>query len=75
MLMTAIQCKQTAEKMAKWGYDSDWGTNHKAYDAGDGRLKIIGRDIKFKNGFGGEKYVVYTGIGDENHCTIISIDE
>ncbi len=70
----AIRCKEAAKQSAEWGYDADWGLKYQAYKMEDGAIRIIARDIKFKNGFGAERYATYTGIFKDGYCVITSVE-
>jgi hypothetical protein len=69
-------CKNAAVKAAKWdGSESDFTNKSEVYKTGEDTLRVVGRDVKFVNGFGAKRYAEYTGIYSmkTSKCTIINI--
>lgn len=56
--LAAFACKSAAVDAAKWSATSDWIPNSVYRQLGRDLL-LTGHDVKFKNGFGGERYIAY----------------
>ncbi len=69
-------CKDAAVKAAKWdGAESDFGNKSDVFKMSDDAIRVVGRDVKFVNGFGAKRYAEYVGIYNisSKKCTIIGI--
>ena len=70
-----ISCKTAAVSAAKWdGAESDWTNKSDVYTVSDDALRVVGRDVKWANGFGAKGYIEYTGIYSlsKKSCAIVS---
>ena len=70
-----ISCQLAAEKLAQYGARSDWLPNY-SWGIKGKDIFIRGRDLRMKNGFNAERYVVYdcTHNVDTGETRVISVN-
>jgi hypothetical protein len=76
--LAQYSCKTAAVKAAKWeGSESDFINKSEVTQVGEDSLRVVGKDVKFVNGFGAKSYAEYVGVYSmkAEKCRILQIGD